>query len=418
MRHRFRWSIFSAVGAAGLTLAMVMPTPPGAAAASANKSPITVALITSLTGEASSLYSDAPEGFRARIALANAQGGIDGHRIVPLVIDDQTSPTEVATATQEAISKGAIGIVSVSPVFFLAAKYPQKAGIPVTGGFFDGPEWGEQPYTNMFASDAGSVDPKYPVNTDFSSFIKARGGSILGSYGYGISPTSVQGAVSAVDAFKSEGGKVGVLDTSVPFGSVDFTSASLVAKQSHVNAVFAAMDGDSNVALSTALKQAGIKPKVVVFPTGYEPDLVGSPAWSSVQGDYFVSEVRPAALPNAGTRQLTAALQKYEHRPPSQFYDYGISEAWLGADLMLKGIQLAGANPTSTGVIHALRNVSSYNGDGLLAQNIDYRTVFGHDPAKSCLWYLQAQKKGFVPVSQQPWCGHDIPGTSVAGASS
>ena len=175
MRHRFRWSIFSTAGTAALAFAMLTPTPPAAAAASADKSPITVALITSLTGEAGSLYSDAPEGFRARIALANAQGGVDGHRIVPLVIDDQTSPTEVATATQEAISKGAIGIVSVSPVFFLAAKYPQQAGIPVTGGFFDGPEWGEQPYTNMFASDAGSVDPKYPVNTDFSSFIKARG---------------------------------------------------------------------------------------------------------------------------------------------------------------------------------------------------------------------------------------------------
>ena len=211
---------------------------------------------------------------------------------------------------------------------------------------------------------------------------------------------------------------MGVLDTSVPFGSVDFTSASLVAKQSNVNAIFAAMDGDSNVALATALKQAGIKPKVVVFPTGYEPDLINSPAWSNVQGDYFVSEVRPASLPNAGTRQLTAALQKYEHRPASQFYDYGIAEAWLGADLMLKGIQLAGSDPTLAKVIHALRNVTSYNGNGLLAQNIDYQTVFGHDPAKSCLWYLQAQKKGFVPVSQQPWCGHDIPGTSVAGASS
>ena len=35
----------------------------------------------------------------------------------------------------------------------------------MTGGSFDGPEWGTQPYTNMFASDTGSIDPKYPVNT-------------------------------------------------------------------------------------------------------------------------------------------------------------------------------------------------------------------------------------------------------------
>jgi hypothetical protein len=69
----------------------------------------------------------------------------------------------VSTAVQSAISKGALGIVSVSPLFCLAAKYPNQKGIPVTGGFFDGPEWGTVPYTNMFASDVGSVDPKYPI---------------------------------------------------------------------------------------------------------------------------------------------------------------------------------------------------------------------------------------------------------------
>ncbi len=407
----------TAVLSSALAVTSLIGLTSSAASASSAKSPITIALITSETGEAASVYGDAAQGFLARVALQNAQGGVNGHKIVPLVIDDQTSPTEITTAVQDAISKGALGIVSVSPLFFLAAKYPQQAGIPVTGGFFDGPEWGEQPYTNMFASDAGSVDPKYPVNTVFSSFIKAHGGTVLGSYAYGISPTSVQGAVGASDGFKSQGGKVGVLDTSIPFGSVSFTNQALVAKEDGVNGVFTAMDGDSNVALSTALKQAGVKPKVVVYPTGYAPGLVGSPAWTNVQGNYFVSEVRPASLPDAGTEQLTSALQKYEHRPPSQFYDYGIAEAWLGADLMLKGVQLAGANPTSAAVIHALRNVKSYDGNGLLPENIDYSTVFGHDPAETCLWYMQAQKNGFVPVSSQPWCGHDIPGTSVAGTS-
>ena len=101
--------------------------------------------------------------FEARLDLQNAQGGIDGHKLVPLVIDDQTSPTEISTGVQEAISKGAIGIVSESPVFFLAAKDAEQAGIPVTGDDSDGPEWGEQPYTNMFAAVYGSLDPRYPV---------------------------------------------------------------------------------------------------------------------------------------------------------------------------------------------------------------------------------------------------------------
>jgi branched-chain amino acid transport system substrate-binding protein len=386
-----------------------------AASATASKSPVTIALITSKTGLAGPEYGDANLGFLARIAQQNAAGGVHGHKIVPLVIDDQSSPTTVVTGVQDAISRGAIGIVSDSPVFFLAAKYARQAGIPVTGGSFDGPEWGTPPYTNMFAADSGSVDPKFPINTVFSSFLRAHGGTVIGSYAYGISPTSVRGATSAAEAFHKEGGAVGVLSTSVPFGSVAFTPDALVAKQNGVNAVFAAMDANSNIALAETLSQAGVKPKAVVFPTGYTPSLVTSPAWSSVQGDYFVAEFRPANVPNAATERLTAALQKYEHRPPSQFYDYGIAEAWLGADLMLKGLSAAGPNPTSAGVIHSLRGIKSYDGGGLLGQSTNYATNFGHDPAKTCLWYLQAAKTGFVPVSSKPWCGHDFPGTSVAG---
>ncbi len=169
---------------------------------------------------------------------------------------------------QSAISKGVFGIVSQSPLFFEAAKYPQQAGLPVTGSYSDGPEWGEQPYTNMFASDNGSVDPKYPVNTLTGSFIKAHGGTVLGSYGYGISPASTRSAISTARSFERAGGKVGVLDTSVPFGGVAFSTEALAAKQKGVNAMVPAMDNNSNYALATALEQNGVKLKAVVFATG------------------------------------------------------------------------------------------------------------------------------------------------------
>ena len=273
----------------------------------ATGTPITLAMITSLTGPGSSEFSQAAAGFNARVALQNAEGGIHGHKISGVVIDDQTSPTEVVTAVQDALSKGAFGIVSTSPLFFLAAKYPNQQGVPVTGGFFDGPEWGEAPYTNMFASDFGSVDPKYPVNTSIGTFMKKHGGTVVCSYGYGISPSSTRSAAGTADSFKLAGGKVGVLDTSIPFGSVAMTTVALVAKGKGCNAFYAGLDDNSNFALATALKQAGVKPKVVVFPTGYEPSLVDSTSWSAVQGGYFSTEFRPFQLPNAGTRQMQAA---------------------------------------------------------------------------------------------------------------
>jgi len=399
--------------AAGLPLAMVATTP---TPASASPAPITIAYVTDLTGPGGAENSTSPAGFEARLALQNAHGGVNGHKLVPLVIDDQTSPSQIATAVQEADSK-AFGIVSQSPLFFLAAKYPHQQGVPVTGSYDDGPEWGTQPYTNMFASDEGSVNPKYPVNTQIGDFLKSHGGTVLGAYGYGISPSSSRAAVQNADSFKHAGGKVGVLDTSIPFGSVAFTSTALTAKQDGVNTIVPGMDANSNYALATALKQAGVKFKAL-FATGYQPDLINSPAWGAVQGDYFLSLFRPWSLPNAGTQQMQAAMKKYAHFSLSQFANFGQEEAWAGADLMIKGLQMAGPNASRATVIKDLRSLKTYNDNGMLPQSINYSTIFGHDLPQQCTWIMQAHANGFTPVSSKPVCGTDIAGTSTASVGS
>jgi branched-chain amino acid transport system substrate-binding protein len=397
---------------AGLPLAVLAST---SAPAAASQPSITIAYVTDETGAGAAENASSPAGFEARLALQNAQGGVHGAKLVPLVIDDQTSPSQIATAVQEADSR-AFGIVSQSPLMFLAAKYPHAAGVPVTGTYDDGPEWGTPPYTNMFASDEGSVNPKYPVNTQIGDFLKAHGGTVLGSYGYGISPSSARAAIATGDSFKHAGGKVGVVDTSIPFGSVAFTSIALAAKQAGINAMVPAMDANSNYALAEALSQAGVKLKATLYATGYEPDVINSPAWNTLQGAYFFSPFRPWDLPNTGTQQMQAAMEKYAHFTKSQFPTFGQYEAWAGADLMIKGLQMAGANPTHAAVIKDLRGLKSYNANGLLPDTINYSTIFGHDLPKTCAWVMQANKTGFTPVSSNAVCGTDLPGTSTASA--
>ncbi len=383
-------------------------TPAGAAAA-----PITIALITSETGAASPQDLGTASAFEARLDEQNAQGGVDGHKLVPLVLDDQTSPTVIATDVQEAIAKGAIGIVSESPVFFLAAKYAQEAGVPVTGDDSDGPEWGQQPYTNMFASVYGSLDPSYPVNTMYGKLLKEFGGTKLATYAIGISPDSVRANSDIEQSFSRVGGTTPVNDSSVPFGAVNFTSAALIAKQNGVNALWPNLDNASDIALTEAYKQAGIKLKVDALPVGYSSSLINSPAWSEVQGAIFETEVRPFQLPNAGTKQMQTSLEKYDHFTTSDFPSFSESNGWIGADLMIKGLRGAGPNPTRAGVVKAIRGIKSYNGDGVLPNTINFSTVFGHD-LPICVWTLRAEKSGFVPTQSTPTCGTDIPGTQAS----
>jgi len=405
------------LGALLAALGVPLGAGPAASAPTFTRPPLTIAMIGETTGLGAPLFQNSPEGFLARIDLQNARGGVDGHELVPLIINDQTNPTTDATAVQEAVSRGVIGIVADTPLFYAGYKYATAAGIPVTGGGFDGPEWGERPNTNMFASDVGSWDPRFPAYTSTGAFLRSLGGTVLGTYGIGISPSSTDGARGAALSFQRAGGKVGVVDTTVPFGTVDFTTEALLARQKGVNAVWAGMGNNQNFALATAFKQAGIRLKAVLFPTGYEEDIVHQPVWQDLLGDDFSSEFRPTAIPDAGTRQMVAALRKYQKRSPSNFPTYDVYESWLGADLLIKGLEHAGPTPTHARVITALRDITSYNGNGLLPVPIDYSTIFGHDLPKQCSWIMRATKKGWVAVSTRPYCGTIIPESSTTSGS-
>ena len=177
------------------------------------------------------------------------------------------------------------------------------------------------------------------------------------------------------------------------------------------------MDSNSNYALAEALKQAGVKLKAAVYATGYEPDVINSPAWSALQGGYFYSLFRPWLIPNAGTQQMQAAMEKYAHFKKTDFPSFSQYEAWAGADLMIKGLEGAGSNPTHASVIQALRSIKSYDANGLLPQSFNYSTNFGHNPAKTCSWVVQATSTGFKMASPGPLCGTDIPGTATASSS-
>ena len=389
----------------------------GPPAGAATGSPMSIGLICSCSGEAGPEYQGVQGAFLARIDEQNAQGGVDGHKLQMVFEDDATNPSQDPVAVQTVLSKHVIGIVAVSALFFEGAKYANQAGIPVTGASSDGPEWGEQPYTNMFASDTGSIDPKYPVNTQIGKFLVSHGGSVVGSYGYGISPSSSRSAIATVRSVVHAGGTQGILDISVPFGSVAFGPEALAAKAAHITGLYAGMVDSSNFAMATAMKQAGVTLKAVVFPTGYQPSAPASPAWSELQGDYFDTEFRPFAAPDAATEHMQSVLEKYDGFTKSRFPTLNEYEAWVGADLMIQGLLKAGKSPTPAGTIKALRSIKAYNGGGLLPVSINYSTIFGHDLPRSCGWYLQAKKSGFALVSKTPFCGTDLPGTSTATAS-
>ena len=61
----------------------------------------------------------------------------------------------------------------------------------------------------------------------------------------------------------------------------------------------------------------------------------------AAQGDYFDPVCRPWVLPNAGSEQMQAAMESCAHFTKSNFPSFSQYEPWAGADLMIKGLELA-----------------------------------------------------------------------------
>ena len=101
------------------------------------------------------------------------------------------------------------------------------------------------------------------------------------------------------------------------FGSVDLTTQALVAKQKVVDTVYAGMDNNTNFALAKALRQAGVKVKALVFPTGSRrassTRRCGSPskeAFSRRRSDRRSCRTRPRSSSRPRSRSISTGPRR------------------------------------------------------------------------------------------------------------
>jgi branched-chain amino acid transport system substrate-binding protein len=127
----------------------------------------------------------------------------------------------------------------------------------------------------------------------------------------------------------------------------------------------------------------------------------------------------PVELKTKATKQFQADLKKYAHY--TGVPDYGQYTGYITADLAIKGLELAGKNPTRQGFIDAIRNNGKYDGAGLLCEPVDLSLeAFGKFPKTNCSWFANVKDGKFVFLnSGKPITGELIgdPAALAANAS-
>jgi branched-chain amino acid transport system substrate-binding protein len=414
-----------AVGVAMLVTSMVTGGAVGVSGAGASTAGLTasapgitpttikIGILTDETGASASSFSTTPAAMEARFEQINAAGGIDGRKITWVVADTTSSPIGAETAAKNLIeNQGVFAIAELSSVFSTAAPYLHQAGIPVTGVGLDGPEWGEQPNTNLFDVLGNSAPAGGPVYSD-GGFWKAIGAHKI-SYVEANAQAAIQEGDGVYQSILRDGLKP-CDKTIVPIGGVNFTAFALSFKADGCDAAESANVLSSSLAMATALHQAGLSNVKIVFAAGPSQQIYqNAETEAAANGAYFLGgEVSSATYSNAASIAFLKSLKKYDSGYTSGLPNIGQSEGWETANLMVEGLQVAGKNPTRQSFMTNLRKVTNWTDSGLAAGPISF-VHFGQNPAQQCFTYVQFVNGKYVPFPKdgKAFCGTIIPGTS------
>ncbi len=360
--------------------------------------PIRIGIVSSLTGDAASTFNDTFAGAQARIDQQNAEGGVDGRKLELFTADDQSSTTGLVTALHILVQRDhVLAVIGFSEFMFAGYKYLQQQGIPVLGAAFDGPEWGEQPNTNMF-----SIDPtqgQVTLSAVWGNFMKKVGITNFGVVAYAGSPASSQGAQGIAQSAKMAGVKVGFADYSLPQEGGNFTALVLQMKQAGVNGYLCDCVLSTEISLATAAQQAGLK-AVGIQSVGYDNALLADKTVvSAMNGNYFYSFYVPFESQTPGVVDMLSNLKKYDPKYPGGIPDYGTAGGYLSADLAIKGLEVAGKNPTGQSIISGLHGVTNYDAGGVLTSPVSFSlSNFGKPPSPTCSYFVQLKNDNFVPL--------------------
>jgi branched-chain amino acid transport system substrate-binding protein len=376
--------------------------------------PIKLGVLTSMTGVASSSFTTVEKGVKARLAVENAKGGVNGHKLDYVMGDDQSTGPGAVAAAQKLISQDKVyGILENSSFFSAAAPTTTRAGIPVTGVSFDaGPEWFDRKSTNIF--DTYGYGNYTVTMSTFGQYFKSIGATKVGAIGYGSSPSSAMAAKAAVASATGVGLKAGYLDNSLAFGSTDVGPLVQKIKQSGTDALLAPVVQSTGYALVKGLQQAGVKMKAVVLSTGYGQEVINDPATRDAsKGVDFATIVAPIESGKPGATAMQDALTKYSG--VSGIATFGEYIGWMTADLFIYGLKQAGADASSQQFITKLRQ-STWDGAGLLTPTnfSDIKPTGGGLDQGGCINIVRFDGQKFVPQPNAvPICGTVIKGVTI-----
>ena len=361
-------------------------------------SEIKVGLIAPQTGPQAASFSDAINGFKARVDKANSSGELGSRKVNVVVRDDAADQTKNIQQVRDLVENSKVWAVAevTSASGGPGADYLHSNNVPVVGWHVGIPDWSKD--ANMFTFRLPTAaDPDHVYNDRDATIMKNQGVTKVALIGGG-NAQSVDFLTRNKQAFKVVNLPVVYDNESVPPGTTDFTAEAQAIKDSGADGLLTGMDFIPNTNLSAQLSKDGVTMKELQFPGGYDPRVLGLPG---MEGAFFGLEFKPFESNPPAYQAFNTAMPKGAVRNQVSYI------GWLSGEILMQGIKDAGIScPTRKALINNLRMETDYTGGGAF-DPVNLETGFGQEFA--CAYYVKVVNKQFVPqFGGKQQCGKPI----------
>ncbi len=359
------------------------------------------------SGVLAKALGSARSGVDARIAEANAAGGVHGRRLALDWRDDVGDPASNAQVSRDLVAhSGVFGLLEATTAASGGAQYLAGEQVPVVGLPAEN-VWTEKP--NMFApvylTSAGpSVDT-------FGRYVAAQGGTKAVIIGNDLDAAATGISAKLKESLAAAGVQLipgtFLYNHTVP----DLVGLARKIRDSGADAAVGAISGQGWADILGSMGAARSQLKVVLGATGYTRALLDQSGRALAGVSIFLNYV-PFEAHTSGHQRYLEAIARYAPEMTSADDEIALL-SYVVADMFVAGLQAAGPCPTRKSFMTALSGLKGYDAGGILPGPINLAQ--GNQKVGLCYSFVRVNQQGngfdIVPPpnatrpSQTQWCG-------------
>ncbi len=355
---------------------------------------IRVGGVASVTNPLGGNYGEAFTGAKAYFEKINSEGGIYGRQL-QLVAERDDKIANNKAEVEALLSQGDVfAVLPIATLLFGGADALVEAGVPSFGWTIN-PEWEgtpEQPKANLFGQNGsflclGCVQPQVPW------VAKQAGATKAGVLGYAVPQSSqcADGWEKSFQEFPEAGVEVAFKDSSLSYGTTDFSVQVSKMKDAGVDFVITCIDTTGVVNLAKELKKQGVE-AVQFLPNAYDQELLEE-FGDLFEGSYASVSFIPLEVSDKpqGMQDYLTWIEQVGGTPGENSI-----VGWLNAALLVEGLRQAGPEFTQQKVIDAINADTNWTADGFLT-GVDWTVAHTGQSPITCTPIVKIEGSTFVP---------------------